>query len=200
MRFFGFEFTPGFILFMAWLNFVDTQGIFPMAVAACAIHELGHCAAIWRFGGRIRHIKLSVAGAEIRLETALGYVPEGMIALAGPGMNLLLAAFCTIWNVSDLFAGINLVLGCLNLLPLMGLDGSRALFCGLVLLFGTELAEKTVKILNRVGLLLFTLLGIYFWIESGNFTIAVIIIWLFTGEIGKKDGFRSCHSSRKGLK
>ena len=200
MRTSCFELTPGFILSIAWLNFIDSRGIFPLAALACIIHEFGHCAAIWRFGGRIRRIKLSVVGAEICLDSALGYIPEGIIALSGPGINLCSAFFSAQFNISYLFSGINLVLGCFNLLPLKGLDGSRALYCVFALLVDAESAEKILAVLNRIVLAVFAFSGFYLWRVSGNFTIMCIVIWLIAVEIGKKDGFRSCQRGWKRLK
>ena len=118
------ELSPGFLLLMAWLNYLDRQRVVPLALLACTLHELGHCAAIWRFGGGIRRVKLTAVGAEIQLDASLGYIQEGIIALAGPGVNLVLAAWLSKIGLFPVFTGINLVLGCFNLLPLGDFDGS----------------------------------------------------------------------------
>ena len=34
--------SPGFLLLMAWLLYWDGQGIVPLALLACALHESGH--------------------------------------------------------------------------------------------------------------------------------------------------------------
>jgi len=192
MKFFRFELTPGFVLLAAWLNYMDRQGIVPLFLVSCAAHELGHCAAIWWFGGKIRQFKLSAIGAEILLDASLGYVPEGIIALSGPGINLCLAVLFSWLDISFVFSGINLVLGCFNLLPLRLLDGGRALYCMIALLMGTNLAEKIISVLNKIGLLFFAAFGSYICGIGRNYTMIFIIIWLIAGEIGKKDVFRSC--------
>ena len=194
-----FELTPGFIILIAWLNFIDSQRILPLAMIACAIHELGHYAAIQQFGGCIQRVRFSVIGAEIQLQKSLGYVPEGIVALAGPGTNLCAALLCGQLNCAYTFSGINLVLGCFNLLPMRGLDGNRVLYCSLALLFGPHITIKIVNVFSGVLLILFGILSVYAFTSSRNITMLLIVIWLIRGEIGKKDGFRSCHRERKGL-
>ena len=179
---------------------MSAASVFPLAVLACTIHELGHFAAIWKFKGRVRYVKFSVVGAEIRLNTALGYIPEGIIALAGPGINLCFALLSVHLDISYVFADANLALGCFNLLPIRGLDGCRALYCILALLLGTEAAEKIQETVSHIVFTIFSFWGVYIWGISGNISILFIVIWLIIGEIGKKDGFRSCHKRRKGLK
>ena len=39
------EATGGFLLLVAWLNYIDPSCLVPMAMLACAVHELGHYAA-----------------------------------------------------------------------------------------------------------------------------------------------------------
>ena len=45
--------TPGFLFLMAWCNYADQQGLLLPALAGCALHELGHLAAIWGLGGSV---------------------------------------------------------------------------------------------------------------------------------------------------
>lgn len=45
MRLGRVEVTGGFLLLTAWLNYLDRQGVVPLALLACALHELGHWAA-----------------------------------------------------------------------------------------------------------------------------------------------------------
>ena len=121
------EATGDFLLLMAWLNYLDRQGIVPMAMAACLLHELGHWAVIRLLGGQISLVRLTAVGAEMVLRCPMGYWQEGVSALAGPGVNLLLALIFCAWPGGAVFAGLNLVLACFNMLPAGRLDGGRAL-------------------------------------------------------------------------
>ena len=121
--------TPGFLFLMAWCNYADQQGLLLPALAGCALHELGHLAAIWGLGGSVRRLRLTAVGAEIQMERPMSYPGELAAALAGPAANLAAAWLCCRAEGGALFAGLNLALGCFNLLPVGRLDGGRALHC-----------------------------------------------------------------------
>lgn len=117
------EMTGGFLLLLAWLNYLDREFLLPMALAACGAHELGHLAAIRLLGGAVRRMRFTAVGAELELDCSLGYWQEGASALAGPGVNLLLAAACCGSERWMAFTGLNLALALFNLLPVGRLDG-----------------------------------------------------------------------------
>lgn len=195
------EATSGFFLLLAWLNYVDRQGIVPLAMAACLLHELGHYLAIRWLGFRIKSIRFTAIGAEMELPKGLGYWREGLAALAGPGVNLLLAAFLCQWGHGTLFAGINLVLGCFNLLPIGRLDGGRALYCTLALLLGADWAERLCKGLDITftGAVLAT--GVLFTGLGGNLTLLLVALWLAAAWLsGKKRGNSTCQMGGKRVK
>ena len=134
MRLGRVEATGGFFLMLAWLNYLDRSFIVPMATAACVAHELGHFFMIQLLKGEVKRIRLTAVGAEMVLGQPLGYWQEGMCALAGPGVNLLLAMVCCGFRNGLAFAGLNLALAIFNLLPVRQLDGGRALCCTIALL------------------------------------------------------------------
>ena len=69
MRGFGrVEVSGGFLLLMAWLNYLDRTLMVPLALTACVAHELGHVTAIYLLGGAIKEMHLTVVGAELELE------------------------------------------------------------------------------------------------------------------------------------
>ena len=125
--------TPGFLFLMAWCNYADQQGLLLPALAGCALHELGHLAAIWGLGGSVRRLRLTAVGAEIQMERPMSYPGELAAALAGPAANLAAAWLCCRAEGGALFAGLNLALGCFNLLPVGRLrrswTGSSSPFC-----------------------------------------------------------------------
>lgn len=125
MRLGRVEVSGGFLLLLAWLNYTDTQGLIPQAVVSCALHEGGHWLAIQAVGGKVRRMRLGIAGAEMELGRSLSYPREALCALAGPGVSLALAWLGHFLPGGALFAGINLVLALFNLLPVSGLDGGE---------------------------------------------------------------------------
>ena len=76
----------------------------------------------------------------MEVDRGLSYGQEAAAALAGPAVNLTLAlALCRLPG-GELWAGLNLVLACFNLLPVGRLDGGRVLRCLLSWLLGPEWA------------------------------------------------------------
>lgn len=176
-----FTCSTGFLLIAAALLYLDGQGLVLRGALACALHEGGHGAAIALLGGRVRALRLTAVGAEMELDPRrpLSYGRELIAALAGPAVNLLLAWFC-VWNGWYLFAGMNICLGLLNLLPICPLDGGRALFCALNICW-PRIADRVVQTVSTVfsGALLG--LGWAAWRGWGNLTLLCAALWLMMG-------------------
>ena len=174
------EITPGFLLLMAWLNYADLQGILPLALAACALHEGGHWAAIRLMGGHVRLLRLSAVGAEMELERALSYRRELAAALAGPAVNLAAAALACRWGTERgfLFAGLNLALGCFNLVPASCLDGGRICWCWAALCLGQDRALRLREGLDSaLSVALLAAGGLLAW-RGGSFTLLLAGGWV----------------------
>ena len=173
------EVTGGFLLLTAWLNYLDAQGVVPLALLSCALHEMGHLLAIRMLGGRVRRISITAVGAEMELDRALSYGNECLAALAGPLVNLIMALlFCRIPG-GTLFSGLNLVLACFNLLPIGRLDGGRVLWCALALLAGQARADRFVPALSAAlaaGLVCGALALV--WQGRGNLSLLLTALWL----------------------
>lgn len=197
------EATGGFLLLAAWLNYWDRSFLVPMAMAACAAHELGHYLVIRLLGGSIKYIRLTAIGAEMVLDRPLGYWQEGLSALAGPGINLLLAlTFCG-WEETVAFAGLNLALALFNMLPVGRLDGGRALACTLALLAGPDLSEQTGGCLDRLCVAGLLTAGVLTGV-LGNPTLLLVALWLLSVQIPQNNWNRrrnrACQRGRKQVK
>lgn len=200
MRLGRVEVSGGFLLLLAWLNYTDTQGLIPMAILSCALHEAGHWLAIQAVGGEATGLRLGIAGAEMVLGQPLSYGREILCALAGPGVSLALAWLGSLWPGGALFAGINLVLAAFNLLPVSGLDGGRALHCALCALAGPEAAERLAGLLD--GFLVGALVAggaILAW-KGGSVTLLFTAGWLFSSVWREKEGKRACQTAQKRVK
>lgn len=186
MRFGRIEITGGCFLLLAWMNYFDRQAIVPLAMLACALHELGHYWAIRLLGGDVKLIRLTAVGAEMALARTLGYWQEGVAALAGPGVNLLLAWLFCRWEGGLLFSGLNLMLGCFNLLPVGQLDGGRALYCTLALLFGSDAAQRVGAWASVSFSLPLLAAGLLLAWRNGNLTLLLAALWLVSLSIRSK--------------
>lgn len=182
------EISGSALLVAAVLFYLDRDGVIFWLLLACMLHELGHWWAIYLLGGKVQGARLSCVGAELRLSPAHPFSPVrfALAALAGPTVNLLLAAGssflarCGVGSRLYLFAGINLGLACFNLLPAGRLDGGRVL-TGLLGGMGREdLAEKVVWWCSvLVTFLFFFAGGVLLWESGGrNFTLLLAGLWM----------------------
>lgn len=198
MRLGRVEVTGGFLLLLAWLNYLDHSLLVPMALAACGAHELGHIAAIRLLGGTINEIRLTAVGAELVLARPLAYWQEGLAALAGPAVNLLLALAGCYFNLS--FAGLNLALALFNLLPVGRLDGGRAVSCTLALLAGPETADRVGRWLDCLCTAGVMAAGLFLALCGGNITLLLAAFWLlavFLRNIYQFFRNKACQQGRK---
>ncbi|MFC4767913.1 M50 family metallopeptidase [Effusibacillus consociatus] len=129
---------PLFVLLMvvsAWTPYFREM---VLLFATVLIHELGHVAAAFFYGYRVKEMEILPFGGVARLEHgALGWQPrhETIIAMAGPFMNFVL--LFVVIGLQDLrllndhaasyLITINLTLAFFNLLPALPLDGGRIL-------------------------------------------------------------------------
>ncbi len=172
------EVTPGFLLLAAWLNYIDDGGMLPGILLSCLLHELGHLAALWVLEAPVRQIRVTAIGAEICVQREMSYMGELVAVLMGPLVNFLLVGLCCRIPGCEMVAGINLVLGCFNLLPVGGLDGGRALRCVLMLTVGQEGGEALSRRLSLVVAAGLCAAGWYLLFLGGNPTLLLVSLWL----------------------
>ncbi len=168
--------TPGFWLLAALVWLLEPGLLLPAALAA-ACHELGHCAALGLLGNAPARLKLSAAGAELTPKRPLSYALELPAALAGPGASVLCALLAARWGFY-LFAGLSLALGLFNVLPILPLDGGRALqsLCALALPAPLDRGAPRWIAVGAAGLLLGCALGAFF--RLGAAALLVPALWL----------------------
>lgn len=149
---------------------------FAAALCAALFHESCHALAIILLGGRIMRIHIGIRGAVIDTE-----IPdrrgELIASLAGPFGSLFLLALCHWFPKLSICACIQ---GLFNFLPVLPLDGGRALRCVLELLHipKGECILKFVEILTFISLLFFSAVGTIMFSLGilPLFTVLVLII------------------------
>ena len=191
------EISGGALLVAALLLYLDRSGVWSWALLACTLHELGHWWAIHAVGGRVACLRVTCAGAELRMSVVRPLPPVRMAlaALAGPGMNLLVAltgitlARRGVGERLYLFAGLNLGLAVFNLLPAGWLDGGRALESLLTWRGREELGRRVTDLCAFLITVLLLAGGMLFFWQSGgrNFTVLVAGLWM-TGAVWRESG------------
>ena len=143
-------------------------------LAAAALHEWGHMAALRHFGGKISHLTVSPFGAEMTIaDTArLSYGAEILVTLAGPAVNILLAVVLGLlgdrWESAYVFAGAQLVLGLFNLIPIRPLDGGRLLWLTVAWLTEPFSADRIASASGVIFAVVLFALGAMVFYRTGN--------------------------------
>lgn len=185
------EVSGGFLLVAALLFYLDTENLLPWAALSCALHEVGHYAAVRLLGGDILRFRLTAVGGEMTLDRrrTLSYGRELISILAGPGVNLAAACFAARWGggeVGWLLTGLNLSLGLFNLMPVCPLDGGRALSLALMAFGPPGVAEEVMRLCSLLFVAGLLLVGGALFLESGrNFTLMSVALWLLVGLLRK---------------
>ena len=152
-----------------FLGLMDAASVLPMILmvvgvfALVLLHELGHSLVAMRFGVKVPEITLWPLGGVAWMEE----IPEeprieGLIAIAGPAVNLVLALVAVpllyaapVAPVAVIFIKFNLMLGLFNLIPAFPMDGGRVLRSLFALrydwLTATEKAVRIGRLLALVG-------------------------------------------------
>lgn len=177
---------------------VLTLAVFVIVV----LHECGHALVARRFGIRTRDITLLPIGGIARLER-MPKEPrqELLIALAGPGVNIVLAAILYAalsvvggGNVMQELArpavaitpttalaqllGINIWLAAFNLIPAFPMDGGRVLRA-IIAMRNHDYAKATAAAarVGRAFALVFALAGV-FWLHSPTLALVAVFVWI----------------------
>lgn len=145
------------------------------------LHELGHAMAARSFGIQTAHITLFPFGgiAAIRSMPRNPF-QEGVIALAGPAVNGVLAlAFGALWLTFGgwwlgTFALLNVVMGVFNLIPAFPMDGGRLFRAALTPSLGWTRASRVAITTGRVFAVLFLLGALVF----GQFSLGLVGVFL----------------------
>lgn len=165
------QMTGGFVLLAAWFALVNGWQPLVTVLGAAAVHELGHYLALYTFGARVSGLRLSALGAVLETDGArLSYGQELAAVLAGPGVNLLCALGLTAFGGGrwPALTGAHLVLCVFNLLPVVPLDGGRALYLAVSWLAGPSAGEAAARWTGTVFALGLTALLAYVMRRSGG--------------------------------
>jgi Zn-dependent protease/CBS domain-containing protein len=180
-----------FLILLAWVGWVHWQqfgteqavvagiGFILLLFACVVLHELGHALMARRFGIPTRDITLLPIGGVARLERMPDDPRQELwVALAGPAVNVLIAAGLFVWllvtqsleplarlgvvsgPLAERLLAVNLFLVGFNLLPAFPMDGGRVLRAVLALRLGHLRGTRIAASIGQGMALLFGLVGL----------------------------------------
>ena len=166
--------TGGFWLLVGARLLAAPLSLVAWTLLACTVHELGHLLAIRLLGGQVEELRLTGLGGVMIPQGTFGYGAECLVALAGPAASLVLALLAA--PFCQTLAGVSLVLGLFNLLPLAPLDGGRVLGAVVSRLAGPDAGEKVGRWITRGAALALTGLGLWVVFRGGSFTLLLFAV------------------------
>ena len=149
-----------------------------------AVHELAHIIALRFFGLKVKSVRAELTGLCIDYCGFAEPVAHIAAAFAGPAGGFIYAYAASLiaretgcaWM--ELSAGISLLLSVFNLLPVLPLDGGRALYAALAALAGERAAERTLDVLGLVLPVALMVLGLALFARGFGLAPGVFGAWL----------------------
>lgn len=145
-------------------------------LAASALHEAGHLAAIYTLKERVSCITLRPFGAVIeRAGNRSTYTGDALISISGPIVNLISFLICSHFGNFGYFASASLMLALVNLLPARPLDGYSALSAMLLSRISPVRAEKICKAFSLTVLAVIWTFSVYMLLYA-NFNVSLLLM------------------------
>jgi len=194
-----------FFLLLAWIAYIHYSATHSVQATLngvaylltlffiVVLHELGHAMAARHYGVKTRDITLLPIGGVARLER-MPEVPrqELVIALAGPAVNVVLAAILALVLIGDDWMGVdhclgiyggflerlfwtNVTLAGFNLIPAFPMDGGRVLRA--LLAMHLDFARAT-RIASSVGRIIAMVLGVIGLFYNPVLALIGLFIWM----------------------
>jgi Zn-dependent protease len=182
-----------FLLLLAWVGFSDfleskrldsalVGVLFIVAVFVCVVlHEFGHALMARRYGIKTRDVTLLPIGGVARLERMPDKPLEELrVALAGPAVNVVIAAGLAVWLGAAGVMGpmgrlnftggpfferlliVNILLVLFNLIPAFPMDGGRVLRAVLATRMEYTRATHIAATIGQTVAFVFGLVGLFY--------------------------------------
>ncbi len=169
-----------------WLCFFvfDASVYTLLLLLAILLHEMGHLLMLYLLSVPRVQIVFSAFGAEINYDGCfLSHKQQILLSLGGVAVNLLTAFVCFVLPVRHSFLEFlavgSLCLALLNLFPVRGLDGGKALEA--YLLYKMELSRALFRMRCISVLFLLILFGLslaLLWVSGFNFSLLLFTLYL----------------------
>lgn len=194
--------TPALFLLLT-----DTPILLAALLPAALLHELAHYAVLHLCGVRAARFTLTGLGASLYVPELhrLSYGAELLSAAAGPLMNLLLWVLLSLTGREELtlFAGAQMVLGVLNLLPVRPMDGGRILWLATAYLTEPYTADRVAAAVGLAASSALLALCLWLVLTTGSGLFLLLgALWLAYRSLPPEVFFASppCQTDKKQVK
>lgn len=176
-RRFSLEVCPGAVVLLSGLYFLLPLRWCARLALTVTVHELGHVAALILCGAQVCGLRMEGCGLVLRCTPPEGALRTVTAALAGPAAGAGL--FCILRGLGyTACAELSLLFSCVNQLPVLPLDGGRALYAALAALAGERAAERTLDVLGLVLPVALMVLGLALFARGFGLAPGVFGAWL----------------------
>lgn len=162
----------------------DRTGLVLPTLFAVFVHEIGHLFAMWLLECSPKRIKLIPTSVQITAPITKRYRNDILIALFGPLVNFLFTLifylnFMLFKNeLSFYYAGLNLIIGLFNSLPVSGLDGGTVLYSVISKKTNPNRAAVAMKLITFGVASILTATAIILTLK-GSFNVSLYIIGIY---------------------
>jgi len=170
------------LLLLTLILITDAETASALCISAIT-HELGHLIAMRLCKIKPKRLSMSPFGFCIEYDDRYTkYYHDMLIALGGPIMNF--AIICSFSKIGQGYftqavIATSALMGCFNLLPIGALDGGRALYALLCIVFTPDKAEMCVNITGFLSAMAVSALEVILYFASGeNLSMLFSVIWL----------------------
>ncbi len=208
-----------FLLLVGWVALVHWQQgqsaaaaiagvIFILAVFLCVVlHEFGHALTARKYGIKTKDIILLPIGGVARLEKMPSKpIQELWVALAGPAVNIIIAALLFAWlfataslqpfQTLTVTAGpflerllfVNLFLVAFNMVPAFPMDGGRVLRALLAIRLDYAKATRIAASIGQGVALLFAFIGLMY---NPMLLLIAFFVWVGAGQEANAAQFKN---------
>ena len=170
-------------LSLVTLSMARDAAMLPALLLPVTVHELGHLLALKLLGFRLRALGLEAKGLMIRYSGMGSWLQEAAAVLAGPLAGLLygillLPAEGTFPEWLSVSGSVSLMLTGFNLLPILPLDGGRALGALCFRFLEKAEAERLLSRISAAAMILLLLGGTVLLFRQKSAALLAAGLWL----------------------